>query len=897
MNSHLPTPFKFSSRTARRLAVFLVLFLSLGLTIASPAHAEPNTSFDVNTLLDGADMNPGDGVCDASPEADNQCTLRAAIMETNAHAGTDTIQLGQGIFTLALPGEDDTAAVGDLDILDDLNIYGWGPDFTIIDGAGLDRIFHLPNYLSDNVLMKGVTLQNGYKANTVGGAIYNAANLTLEEVNLRGNEAFGAAGLYNAGTLIAQNLIVEDNHTNANGGGMISLHEITLTNSLIQNNSAYAGGGLEIFNQATLANVTLTHNTAERGGAISNSGTLTLNNLTVTANATADMGGGDPGAGGIENTGAGTVHLANSLLAGNTGEEGADCLGTFTSDGYNLVQDLTGCTFNTTTGDQTGIDPLLGDLRDNGGLVWTYTLHPDSPAREAASPAVPGVYPACDGTDARGILRPGGDRCDIGAYEEGAYNYTVNTLTDETDLTLDGICDSSADPGLQCTLRAAIQETNVTPAIDAIFLPSGTYTLTIPGPVEQNAATGDLDVTRDLILIGEGAETTRVVGPNDWDDRLLDVNFTSNSLVQGISFEGGNEQAGAGVYLHVYATLTLREVWLQHNHATLLGGGVHSSGKLRIENGLLQENTADSHGGGIYQSADDFIPAYFSGSMVGNYAPMGGGIHARTPLTLENCTFTSNSAALYGGFGGGVYAFTTSITVQNCAFTDNHATLGGAIALTTGGTLEGKYAVFVQNTAENDTLEEGYGGAIYLNDSVADLQNMTFTENLSKQNGGAMFISGSTLSLLNVTVSNNQVSSGGVNTGTGGGLMISNSTVTLANTLLAGNDADTAPDCDGPITSADYNLIGDLTGCTFTPAEHDLTNLAPHLAAFNGQVVPLAPNSPALDAANPATCPADDQLHTLRPIDGDNDGVAVCDIGAYESEFVSYQVFMPVVQK
>ena len=217
--------------------------------------------------------------------------------------------------------------------------------------------------------------------------------------------------------------------------------------------------------------------------------------------------------------------------------------------------------------------------------------------------------------------------------------------------------------------------------------------------------------------------------------------------------------------------------------------------------------------------------------------------------------------------------------------------------LTNGGRLEGAYSVFANNIAEHDSGSNAYGGAIYVAESTADLQNMTFTGNSAEQHGGAVYGWGSTMSLLNVTVTDNQAGTAGEEPGLGGGLWILNSTITLANTLLAGNFADIAPDCSGEITSADYNLFNDLTGCTFTPAAHDLTNLAPHLAAFNGQVVPLTANSPALDAANPATCPADDQLHTLRPIDGDQDGVAVCDIGAYESEPVDFQVFMPVVKK
>ena len=79
--------------------------------------------------------------------------------------------------------------------------------------------------------------------------------------------------------------------------------------------------------------------------------------------------------------------------------------------------------FATTTGDQLGtgaspLDPLLGNLADNGGPTLTHALLNGSPAVDAGSPATPGSGGgACEITDQRGTTRPKGSQCDIGAFE------------------------------------------------------------------------------------------------------------------------------------------------------------------------------------------------------------------------------------------------------------------------------------------------------------------------------------------------------------------------------------------------------------------------------------------------------------------------------------------------
>ncbi len=91
-----------------------------------------------------------------------------------------------------------------------------------------------------------------------------------------------------------------------------------------------------------------------------------------------------------------------------------------TSLGYNL-EDANDCGFGQ-AGDLTRSDPRLGALGDNGGPTATMAL-------PATSPAVDAADPRCDAaTDQRGITRPQGPRCDIGAYELQGVTPSPTTL-------------------------------------------------------------------------------------------------------------------------------------------------------------------------------------------------------------------------------------------------------------------------------------------------------------------------------------------------------------------------------------------------------------------------------------------------------------------------------------
>jgi hypothetical protein len=80
------------------------------------------TSFTVDSYFDTVDADPGDGF---ALDAVGQTSLRAAIMQANANPGADTISLKAGIYSFSIEGTDeDAAATGDLDVLENLQISG-----------------------------------------------------------------------------------------------------------------------------------------------------------------------------------------------------------------------------------------------------------------------------------------------------------------------------------------------------------------------------------------------------------------------------------------------------------------------------------------------------------------------------------------------------------------------------------------------------------------------------------------------------------------------------------------------------------------------------------------------------------------------------------------------------
>jgi CSLREA domain-containing protein len=436
-----------------------LLALAIGCLAAtgSPAPAF-GAEFSVTSTTDAVDANPGDGVC---ASAAGECTLRAAIQETNALPGADFVYLNTETVTLTIAGEgEDVAATGDLDIADDLTLVsgvacpavGGACPRPVVDARGVDRVFDIAQGASATIA--GIEIRGGsamsLQSGTHGGGIRNGGSLTLASVLITANTALAGGGVENLGSTSLENVEISDNEAPVYAGGFLNedTGSANLKYSSIRNNrvSTGDGGGLTNLGTITVDSTAITGNTASRfGGGIENyAGRLaTLVNSTISGNS-AQTGGGlfnrGPGAGAqslglpppppgvtslanvtiAENVAQqaeaimnqGTVTSVNSILSGVDGS--ADCDAPITSLGHNLATDSS-CGLGK-EGDIQNADPKLAPLASGSDLVFHALL--------AGSPAIDGGSNAeCQATDQRGAPRPqdgNGDGmaiCDIGSYE------------------------------------------------------------------------------------------------------------------------------------------------------------------------------------------------------------------------------------------------------------------------------------------------------------------------------------------------------------------------------------------------------------------------------------------------------------------------------------------------
>ena len=331
----------------------------------------------------------------------------------------------------------------------------------------------------------------------------------------------------------------------------------------------------------------------------------------------------------------------------------------------------------------------------------------------------------------------------------------------------------------------------------------------------------------------------------------------------------GKANSGDTIYVGIgtYTSTGSAVVWL--NKSITLSGGWEWNGTQAWQSGTSIIDGESVRRGMAVANGVNVIVEHFV--FQNGFAYSGAGIENAGSLILTESTINNNTASFQaGGLLNGIGAV---MTLNNSTVSNNTADSSGGGILNSGGNLA------INNSTITGNKANGPGGGIYENHGTLTLNSSTLSGNLASR---------------------------------GGGIYLGGGTVTLQNSILAGNHnlpgpSDYySPDCYGSADSMGYNLVGDTSGCAFTASVGDLTNLKANLSPLIGSPAyhPLRLGSPAIDAGDPAGCYDNlgdllttDQRGVTRPLDGDSDNNAICDIGAYELDPNNppIQVFLPAI--
>jgi Zn-dependent metalloprotease len=695
-------------------------------------------------------------------------------------------------------------------------------------------------------ITKNVLIYGGWNSNFETRASYS----TIDAENVNGRRGIFINNLGGSGQVVLDRFIIQNANlnTSTNGGGIyIYNSNMTLKNSLIRNNDAADGAGIYASRaDLVLNNITFSGNIAssEGGGLYFNDSAsdqaLTINNSTIVYNEATEGGGvylNDTHALGKYEK------ILNSIIAKNTAITGTDCRINYVQADFashNILGNATYC--NIPASGYITADPLI-----TTSLVGTPGHH----ALLGASPAVDAGDPAtCLATDQRGIARPQGDACDIGAYERMQAQGTANLIVYYNG----GNQRSAPSKTFAYPLAVSLIDSNGDP-IDGVDV---TFTAPASGASGTFAGTGNVTTVTSE---GGGIAKTDL--------------FTSNTVSGAYNITANASEIGS-----VSFNLENVALYVSRSGADTTNCSSPSQPCYSINYALSQAVSEDQ----IFVTGEVYNGMLSGDNLVNindkNIILSGGWNQAFTAQTGQTILELTTGRGIYVGVGR--TAVVDRFDVKGGRLTNN---FGGGVL--NSGSLTFTNGAIYNNSAHHELVSDATsdGGGIYSNGTQLTLTNVTISNNEGDVGGGLFVYSGNT-TLNNVTITQNFATNLGA-TASGGGIENkNNSPITITNSIIAGNAAEVGQDCHNALTSGGNNLIGFNAGCDITPAAGDKigTQLEP-LDAMLGDLGDnssstkthaLLTGSPAIDAGNPATCASADQRGIARPQG------AVCDIGAFE---------------
>ena len=604
--------------------------------------------------------------------------------------------------------------------------------------------------------------------------------------------------------------------------------------------AANQGGGM--YNRdssSTVKNCTFTGNSAGYGGGMLNdSSSPTITDCTFIDNTATDFGGG------MENYNGGSPTITNCLFSGNTAEDGGGMI----NNGCSPT--ITNCTFSGNTASTTG-----------GGM---YNIN--------SSPTVINCILWCNTPDE--IFNNDGSATVTYSDVEGGWGGTGN-------IDADPLFANAAGGNLRLISSASPcvdTGTNAAPGLPATDLAGN------PRIVD-----GDRDgtTTVDMGAYELQRKKIRNITQNIWYET---IQAAINDANDGDQIEVGAETYYEainfnGKAVRLYSSggpvvTTIDAIGLSSSVVRCISG----EGLTTILEGFTitgGTGTPDEYtqlcGGGMRN--ENSSPTVTNCIFKSNSAEFGGGLFNYTGSAMvSDCTFTNNTVSRWGA---GLYNNNSSPTVTNCTFSVNEADQKG------GGMYNGNSSnptVSYCNFTDNSAME---GGGMSNNDSNSIVTNCTFSSN-SAGYGGGMYNYQSSPKMTNCTFSGNLATNAG-----GGILNQLDSSPIVTNCIFWGDTPIEIADWDTSTTTVTYSDVqSGQAGLGNIDADPCFANAA------SGDLRLLSDVSPCIDAGDSNALPADtvdldgdgitvepipfDLDGNPRIVDGDRDGTATVDMGAYE---------------
>jgi predicted outer membrane repeat protein len=608
-------------------------------------------------------------------------------------------------------------------------------------------------------------------ATTAGGGMYNDhSSPAVQSVTFRHNTSTGNGGaLYNSfeSNATLTGVTFEANSvTGGNGGALLNDYSSPiLVNVTFSNNSVTGGNGGALYNDLVsvpvLTNVTFSGNSATMsagytggyGGALYNYATTTpprLINVTFSGNRAIGYDASHPAYGGALYIVAGSVGMTNTILWGNTPDQLYNDSANVVSLNTSIVQG--GCPTGSTCSNIITSDPLLGALGNYGGSVATLPLLPNSPAIDTANDS------ACPATDARGISRPIGSHCDIGAFESSRFTLAITGGNNQSTL----INTAFAQP-----LRVSVTANNAVEPVNGgrvIFTPpasgASASLLTSPATITNSAAS--VNATANGVR-GAYVVSATMAGANTVGFTLRNLSplifyvkpgTTGNcsSWATACELQTALAQAFYGDEIWV-ATGAYKPTTGSDRNATFslpngvgVYGGFAGTETTRSQRNWTTNVTALNGDLGAIGTASDNVYHVVSANATDS------------ATTLDGFTVTNGYGN--GQTGGGVYINNGSLTIANCRITHNSADYGGGV-FQSGDS--GRVAV-IDSRIELNTVSY-HGGGLYVSGNAA-VTNTQIVSNTAAMHGGGLHVNAGRVDLFGGLFTNNRagLNGGGLNT-------------------------------------------------------------------------------------------------------------------------------------